>query len=159
MSAELDIYNIEGVLEEAFAAVLRARALTVSIVADEAKFQKVRPRAELVAMLQGGQNRPYAEGEPQRPNVGHLREQAYRVQLKADVIADTLENARIYICTIRRRFDKIADEITLTRHYIHSCRNAGSTPAHKPEDGYYRSTMLFDLDVSIQQDAWAELEA
>lgn len=161
MSVELEIYDLEGVVEEAVKAVIETHSLSVFTPQTTADFQKVRPRVELSALVQGGAGQLHCEigAGDQRAAPGHMRECAWRMQLKVEAVASTFVELRTIRAKLRNIFSKIAEGITLTRHYLQSCRDAGSIPAYKGDDGQFRAAQLYDIDLSVQSDSWAELDA
>jgi len=49
---------------------------------------------------------------------------------------------------------------TLTRHRIQPCqKDSGTTPIMRPEDGSFQTSLLTDIDFTIQDDAWADFES
>ncbi len=161
MSVELDIYDLEGVLEEALATVLRTFDLVIS-TPNSTEFQKERPRIEITAQETGGAGRPLPEVGKVHPAIGQLRETGWSMQVKLELITGVdLATHRALRAKLRNKMAKICIPLNdaMPNHLVHSCKNAGSAPIYKPEDGVYQSTHIYNLDIQATPAAFTALEA
>jgi len=122
-------------------------------------FQRDRPRVEIMFQPGAGQGqlRPLRISDTQEIPV----ETSWGGQFKLEVI--TLPDIRIHRAFVTAvRFVMHTQLYTLngnqlTRHVIQRAfTDSGSTPALQPDQGDFQTTLLFDLDFSIQDDAWPE---
>lgn len=170
------VYDFERVLEFALKTVLEAaqlKAFTSQAVPagnDDAQnadlvaqgyelldFQKDRPRVEIEFVCGAGQRQFVPH-----PDTGVETEAAWKGQylLKLVTAADMRLHSALRTM-VRYQMQKlrgtINDVAPMTLHNLQLLTDAGTSPVITPEDGVFLSTMNFDIDFSIQADAWAQL--
>ena len=161
MSAELDIYDLEGALEEALATVLRTYDFVVS-TPNNSDFQKARPRIEVTALESGGAGRPLKETGAAHPAIGQLRETGWGMQVKLELITGVdITTHRALRAKLRNKMAKICIPLNaaMLNHHIHSCKNGGSQPIYKAQDGFYQSVHIYNLEIEATEDAFTTLAA
>lgn len=150
------IYDFEGSIETAAKAAFLAAGVTCYTTQDAPELQRSRPRVEVELVV--------GSGQLQRPMIaalGEEREVAWGAQLRVDIItaADIAGHSQ-YRAEVRNICATLGDrlnEVSLPSHRIAFVRDSGSTPRIQPEAGYFVTTMLFDLTITVQADAWAQL--
>lgn len=130
-------------------------------------FQKDRPRVEITFTPGSGaqqwNNKTFTGSVTGYNPTGEIPvETSWKGQIKLDLITP----ADMQIHTAYRNFVRFLmhtqlttlNNTALTLHRIQSFyHDAGTTPVLKPETGLFQTSMLYDLDFSIQDDAWATL--
>jgi len=165
------VYDLEAVCENALKAVFAANQIQafttqdIGVVGADGNpvidFQKARPRVEIMFVPGAGQ------GRFREMIVDGIRtpvETCWKGQFKLDLITD----ARINIHAAFRTFTRFLMQTMVWRingtapmeiHKIQRFpRDGGTSPVMKPQDGYLQTTMLYDVDLSVQDNAWAALE-
>jgi hypothetical protein len=159
MSAE-QIYDFEGIIEPAVCNVLTSASLIAIHSGSDPKFQQAIPRVEITIAVGSGAQRPWAIDATE----ANQRETAWNAQLRLDLItpSDIIVH-RAYRATIRSQMAILPTTINNTtgmeRHKIQRITDAGTSPCQSPQDGIYQTTLLYDLQFSVQSYAWADLEA
>ena len=169
MSAITEIYDFETAIEEAFRAALAAAdltAYTVATVPDESdieaaqQFQKSRPRVTLHLETGGAAGMLLANGGI-RASSGSSPEQCYSGTLTLEVLTEAaIASHRTYRATVRRVMDTICPDVNgdpLTKHKVQKCKASGTSAIYSSDQGAYVSKLTYDLDFSIQTEAWADL--
>jgi hypothetical protein len=122
-------------------------------------FQKDRPRVEIFFVPGAGQEQYRATtiGEDEFPV-----ETSWKGQYRLDVF--TRDNIKVHSAFVTAiRFIMHAQLLSLngsalTLHKIQTFqKDSGTTPMEKPEEGIFQTSLLFDIDFSIQDDAWDTL--
>ena len=162
MSAN-SIYDFETPIEHGVALSLSAAGLNVCTPieffvggesVDEQTFQKHRPRVEIV-FTPSGEKKSYAVMQD-----GSLMNASWTGALTCYVISgiDIAEH-RSYRASLRRIMALLRNTIntTLDYHKIQNWYESGSSVDYKPEDGYFTSTITYQVDFGIDAGAWAEL--
>jgi len=158
MSAE-QIYDFEGIIEPAACSVLTTASLVAVHSASEPKFQNAIPRVEVTVMVGAGAQRFSAiDG-----TAASSRETAWQAQLRLDLITPAAISVhRAYRATLRKSMATLPALINnaegMTRHKIQRIVDAGSTPHFSPQDGVFQTTLLYDLQFSVQANAWPDLD-
>jgi hypothetical protein len=122
-------------------------------------FQKDRPRAEIFFSPGAGQGqfRPLTLNGVELPV-----ETSWSGQFKLDVFTtDDIKIHSAFVTALRfimhtQLLCLNGNQLTMHRIQVDP-RDAGTTPVLAPEKGVFQTTMLTDLDFSIQDDAWATL--
>lgn len=161
------LYDFERVLEKATRAVFVAveiKAFTTyavpksgdSAIDDQLEtydLQKDKPRAEIMFTPGAGQ--------------GHFklvnsveRETCWKGQLRIDIVSEDdmrIHSAlRVKVRALMHGFRELVNSVEpMQYHKVQFCADAGSTPALQIQEGELVTTMLFDIDFSVQDDAWA----
>lgn len=159
------VYDFEGVLEEAFAAVFMANELVTRSSEDDPEFQTERPRIEVFVFVgeSVGPLFPHAEG---KLVVGNDKgsEQQYDASCQIRVITEpdklihrAMRSTVRFIC--RTMVNRI-NYTYLPYHSVDMFKSSGTSYDFKPqEDGYYMSILTYQFKFSIQANAWALLAA
>lgn len=172
MSAS-DIYDLEGVLENAAKVALNALGLTCFTTQDGPEFQKVRPRVEIKATINAGRNRFVTLKNGAvidhttviTPSEAFLlrRESAWSFRLefaaltKADIAAHTAYRAEVR-AALAQLAPNINTSAAVTRHVIQMGTDNGASPVMvAPEQGLMKTELSFDGTISINQGAWSAL--
>jgi hypothetical protein len=156
------VYDFENIMATATESVLVANGLIAATQATITKLQKPRPRVEVLF-------RTGSEEIPRRivtiPEAGKNLNGAYKGQLSLAIVTDASEAAKTvhsqYLTKCRWVMADLANELnllaTFDKHAIHFVRETGTSMSHKNEDGYWVTTMTFDVDFSIERDALVNL--
>lgn len=162
MSLERDIFDFEGVLEAAHEADLNAVELVVITPASDPEFQRERSRVEVYAKpgKSLGTLRP-AMGVASAP--GSMRETSFDGQIRVTAITrpDTKAH-RAYVAAIRNRMSNCVPRINktlLTKHKLHWVETVGTDHDYASNEGRFETDLVFNVKLSIQDDALAALEA
>jgi len=173
------IYDFERVMETSLKSLFTAnniKAFTSQMIArsgdkeqdaaavkagyDLIDFQKDRPRAEIMFTPGAGQGRFVAKviGDIEMPV-----ETSWKGQFKIDLItaADIRIHAafRTVVRFIMHTQLLSVNGTSLLLHKIQTFyRDGGTSPVMKPEEGIFQTTMIFDLDFSLEDCAWNFLE-
>lgn len=168
--ADIDIFDFETILPAACKqALLDAGDLTVLgqslpmnvwIISDPPEFQKLRPRVEIVYRSSG-------ESNPRRivflPD-GTKRGSAFNGELKIHAITDADVPGKAfhaaYRAAVRERLARLQDSVngvTLLLHKIQWLEPGNEQTGIRTADGYQQTTFPFQVMLSIQADAWAQL--
>lgn len=158
MSAETDIYSFETIFAQALQAVLNGRDVRSYTILDAPNFQNDRPRTEIIFVPGSGRGR-------WNPARADLRETAWKGAYNLFLITDANVQAHsAYVALVRSIMHGIDTAINgaepMTRHRLQAFfRDGGTSPSYKPEDGVYETRMIYEVDFSVQADAWAALES
>lgn len=105
-------------------------------------------------------------GQNQRPylrDIQQERETAWKGQYRLDLITEakaTVHNDyRTKIRSLMHGLPYQINETHLPYHKLQFLVDAGTTPTLDSREGYYMTVMIFDVDFSIQANAWALLAA
>lgn len=178
MSAINDIYNFERVFEVALKNVLTAanvKAFTSQLVAstgnaeqdaalvaqgwDFLDFQKDRPRAEIFFTPGAGRGQLIPH-----PLTGEETETAWkgsytiRLITAADMVIHAAFRTQVRYLLHRLRGDLNA-VAPMTLHSLNFLADQGTSPVIEPQQGDFQTTMQFEIDFSIQGNAWPLLAA
>lgn len=157
LSPEELIYGFERVFETSLKSVFDTAQIKCFTTQDTFDFQKDRPRVEVMFTPGAGQKqRPYL------PAIQEEREVAFKGQYRLDLITaaavavhnDFRTKIRSLVHGLPARINSVEP---MQYHKLQFINDAGTTPTLKPEDGYYLTVMIYDVDFSIQADAWALL--
>jgi len=162
MSAETDIYDVEGAIEAA-AKALFPDQVKVYTPGGDVELQKVRPRFEVIAVLGAwtGKRLTAAVGAT---TLVQTRECAWEFKLQVEVITESaIKVHREYVAkgrAIMARFCPAVNGVSLLNHQImHPVATLSSSPTYKDADGFYRTTLTYSGKVSVQNDKWDALVA
>lgn len=175
-----DIYDFESIIENAVKAVFTAAGLTCFTPQDAATidFQKERPRVEVEYQHGVGQNQWHIEQTA--PNAfKDRRERAWKGQLVVALVTEA--NITIH-CAYRAQVRSIMAGLwnqingdgaedcpwqysvngtptdgKLRNHKLHYVGDAGTSPIYPMDQGMFKTTMNFNVDLSVQENAWALL--
>lgn len=162
MSA-INIYDFESPIEHSIAAGLAAAGLTVGsptefyllgTLSTEESFQKTRPRVEVV-FRSGAEKKSYAVMTD-----GTLRNASWLGTLTCYIVSGTnIVSHRNYRAQVRNVLALLRNTANtdLDYHKLQNITETGTSVDYKPEDGYYASTITFQVDFGIDAGAWAEL--
>lgn len=155
---QADIYDFEKVFEGASKCILNDGDLKAFTSRDNPDFQKDRPRVEVAFTLGPGRmQRPWIEqGDDQNPT--DERESGWQGKMQFELITDAdaklhgsyLSRLRYLLSTFRIR----ANGFFLKYHSIGLVRDGGETRILAPQDGYYKTTLVRDIDFGVLPDAW-----
>lgn len=159
MAAE-DIYDFEVVIPRAVKAVLEGLNLKCYTIEDTIDFQKIRPRVDITY-------RHVGEASPQRLAIlpdGSKRTSCFRGELKVHAITDSDDAGKLahstYRAMVRNGLAALKDQINgtaLTFHKVQFIQTGNEETGVRSADNLQQTTFPFQIDVSIQQDAWATL--
>lgn len=173
------IYDFEGILEKPLVLFFKdneVQAITSQQViktgdkptddANEAngytliEFQKPRPRTEITFVPGAGAGQFAAQVIS---GIEMPMETCWSGQLKLDLITDAnIQSHAAYRTFIRYLIHSQLRSLNgnqLQQHKIQEYyRDGGTSPLMKSENGYFRTTLLFELNLSVQDYAWATLE-
>lgn len=158
------IYDFETLIPAAVKPVFVDAGLKVWIISDDPEFQKIRPRVEIVYRHMG-------EEKPRRwanlPD-GSRRGAAFIGELKLHAITDADIPGKISHATYRvtvRNFlaagpfqDLINGSDLLPFHKIQWLEMGNEETGVRTNDGYQQTTFPFSVKLSIQRNAWAQLD-
>jgi len=156
MSAADDIYAFEQIFEDAAKALFAAQAINAFTSQDAPDFQKDRPRVEITFTPGAGQGRFIQIN-------GEHRETAWKGQYLFRVVTDaSAEVHNSFRSNVRAivhgSLRSIAGTAPMIRHMLQPFyMDGGTSPSYSPQDGVYESQMTFDINFSVQADAWAAL--
>lgn len=150
------LYMFEFIFPEAVRLVLKDREITAHTNFVPPELQKERPRAEIIFIPGSGRNIWALIN-------GEKRECAWSGQFLLHIItaADEAIHAR-YVTKLRSLMHGIGTLVNNTPpmqfHKIQEFfRDAGTSEKIQPEDGAYQTSLAYDIDFSIQANAWAAL--
>ena len=154
------IYDFESVVSRAVAEVLTDAGLKALTIEDESDFQKTRPRVEVIYKHLG-------EATPKRIAVlpdKSQRTSAFRGELHLHAITDADPVGKTahsqYRAVVRAVIAGLQDAVNgdkLDKHRINFVVTGNEITGIRPQDGYQQTTFPFQIDISIQADAWATL--
>lgn len=164
MSAQnvADLYQFEAFFEAAFKAMLEASELKV-VIPGNLKFQQARPRVEieLQSVAETGDN------YDQKPIVSEWRNVGFRGQLSLDCISNAgtgddgnIGLHRAYVAKVREVMAAAyANGSVIDAHEFYTVNRltcTGTTPTSKPEEGYFMTTLIFEMNWVIRPEAWPQ---
>lgn len=159
MSA-IDIYDFESVIPRAAKVVLEGLNLKAYTIEDDPVFQKIRPRVEIIYRHIGERSPQILAILPDQSR----RVSCFRGELKLHAITDADSAGKIvhstYRAMVRNGIYALKDSINgthLTMHKVQFVQTGNEETGVRTADGLQQTTWPFTLDVSIQQDAWANL--
>lgn len=156
MSAVSDIYNLEAVVENSIQAVFTASSVVSFTTQQLADLQKGRPRVEIEYINGAGHERWIKVN-------GYPRETAWKGTVKLELITNadiSIHSAyRTQIRSIMHGLSQTVNEVApMTLHNIHQFLiDGGTSPKWVPQEGSYQTTMNFEINLSVQANAWAIL--
>lgn len=155
-----DLYDFESILPLAVQTVLKEAGLNAFTIVDDASFQRARPYVSIVY-------RHIGEHTPRRIAVlpdGSKRGSAFTGELKIHAITDADAPGKIahsqYRATVRSVMAGLQDVVngnSLQFHKIQWLQPGNEETGIRTQDGYQQTTFPFQVVISIQQDAWAQL--
>lgn len=151
-----DIYAIEEACEGGLAGYLNDNLpdLKYATTLTAPQFQSDRPRVEIMCVLGAGQGR-------WKSVEGITRETSWDAQyLLALITNDDIAIHTSYRSTLRATMHQITglNETYLPLHKIQPFfLDGGTSPVVKPQEGDMVSRMVFNIKVSVQDNAWAQL--
>jgi hypothetical protein len=176
MSAS-EIYDFEGIVEPAAAAVLAGLNLTAFTTQGTPDFQKDRPRVEIKLTMGPGLSRfvivingvnglvdpSILAGLTQQQIMSYRRESVWQFTLQFHLLTanDIAAHAayRAQVRNVLAQFWSLINGVApMTRHAIQMTSDNGSSPILvSPERGMMKTEMSFDGTISVQADAWSAL--
>lgn len=167
MTAIETIYDFETAIEEAFRTALAAQSLTaytVTTIPTEdgeaaSEFQKKRPRV-VVSFAPGAAKGMLLAESGYKARSGELREQAYAGTLTVEVVtAAAIATHRAYRATVRSVMDTICRTVNVlpAKHCVQRVKAASTSDTYSSDQGAYVSRLQYEVDFSVQTDAWADL--
>ena len=176
MSVQSDIYDFFTPIEDAIASAFKLGGVTCytplgeqqlneAAIADPdhaEQFQKKRPRVEIV--LHPGASKGILVAQAgRRVTSGHLREKARAATLDVNLITEPdIVKHRAFVARILFLTDTLAHDAnetkSLTNHFLQSIRCQGGSLSYNGEEGHYQTSLVFDVDFSVQETAWPALE-
>jgi hypothetical protein len=154
------IFDFESLVPRAVASVLTDAGLTVLTIENAVKFQKVRPRVEVIYKHLG-------EATPKRltplPNRS-IRTSCFHGELMLHCITDADPIGKMahsqYRAVVRAVISGLEEAVNgekLVFHRINFVVTGNEVTGIRPHDGYQETRFPFQIDISIQNDAWATL--
>lgn len=165
------VYDFESVLERTLQTLFNNELITsftcqdFGAMKDDGKgnqvpvidFQKDRPRVEILFTAGAGQGqfRPLTVDGVEVPV-----ETSFKGQYRLDIVtAADIKIHAAYRTLIRyllhTQLLSVNGVDPMTLHRIHRFQmDAGTSPTYKPDEGTLRTILTFDIDFSIQDDAW-----
>lgn len=156
LTPEQKVYMFEFIFPEALRLVFAAMDLTAYTNFVPPQLQKERPRAEIIFIPGAGKG---------VINPASQRESAWSGNFKVDLItAPDIALHAAYVSKVRSRLGNIVPEINavppMENHAIaYPLRDGGTSAAYASERGDFMTTLIYELDFSIQATAWALLAA
>jgi hypothetical protein len=157
MSAEATIYDFERIISTAAAQVFTNAGLDAFTVYSDPKFQKARPRVEVVFRAGG-------EASPKREAImidGSRRASAFKGELSLHAITDPTPTGKNTHGEYRAKVRSIAavlhwtiNETLLANHKVNWMVETTTSHGIRTQDGYEQSTITFAVDFSVQANAW-----
>jgi len=155
-----DLYDFEVIVAEAVKGVLSRNDLNVYTIYDAIEFQRTRPRVDVIY-------RHLGEATPQRvaklPD-GTRRTSCFRGELRIHAITDADEEGKAthsrYRATVRNAIAALQAELNgsaLELHKIQFVQVGNEETGVRSADGYQQTTFPFQIDISIQQNAWEQV--
>ena len=161
------LYDFEAAIETGFKNLFVAQLEAVAVVTTSDKaatFSEARPRVELECSVGG-------ETGHHQPSLPYYRADAFTAQLIVTVVSNTrpedvgttehsafraaVRNLMAKAPTLLKTNRTGANDL-MTYHAVHDLAHGGSTPSYETEDGYFATSIQYDLKFSIQPDAWPE---
>ncbi len=163
-----DVYDFEGAIEKAVSAVFTDQEIVCFTPQGDPQFQKNRPRVEATFIPGPGRQQyilvadDFTDGNSDYP---HRRESSFGGQLTLSVItdgengmsahADYRSKIRNVMSTFQRTVNGLSASVM--NHKVQQIRENGSSNVYGPQEGYYQTTLNYDLEFSIQANAWLQL--
>jgi len=156
------IYDWESILPNAVKPILTEADLLAFTISDTAAFQKIRPRVEIVYRHIGEQKpRRWATlPDKTRRGCAFIGELKFYAISDADVPGKAAHS--IYRATIRNFLaagfiEDAINEIHLPFHKLQWLEPGNEETGIRTQDNYQQTTFPFQAMISIQQDAWSQL--
>lgn len=170
------IYDFERIFETAFAAVMASYSLTAATPDTIASFQEKRPRVEIV--VKAGQAIDRGNGGAMKflqnysdasfPPITLLAHAAYSGTAAFTVVTNSKESDKAmhaqYRSAIRFLLDTIQPRINgagtpggLVNHCLQFTRPTNTSLIFADKEGFWRSSLEYEIQFSIQDNAWAAL--
>ena len=157
MTPEEQVYAFERILPLGLKPVMVAAGINAFTIEDACDLQKDRPRAELFFASGSGQGifkQITVNGEPYPVETSWLG--AY------EIIAVTVDDPEVhlaYLAKLRRIMfcagPKINNQEPMTLHKLQPfIRDGGTVNNWEPQEGAIHSRLTFEINFSIQDDAW-----
>jgi hypothetical protein len=159
------LYDFEAAIETGFKNLFLAELEAVAVVTTSDKaatFSEHRPRIELECTVGG-------EAGHHRPALPYYRADAFTAQLIVTVVSNTrpdevgtsehssfrasVRNLMAKAPTLLKANRDAANDM-MPHHAVHDLVHSGSTPSYETEDGYFATSIQYDLKFGIQTDAW-----
>lgn len=154
------IFDFETIFPVAMATVLQAFGITVVTQANITKFQTVRPRCECI----------FKTGPERQPRqiiqVGFTQyNAAYTGTIAFSIITDTNEHMKEihaqWVSQLRALVPVAGNQLNggtyLPNHKLQWIRESGTTLTKNNEEGYWVTSLSYDMDFSIQKQALESL--
>lgn len=154
--AVVDLWDFEGVMETAHAAVLTANGMKAATPATITKFQEERPRVNVI--FKSGGEQPSGQ-RTILPN-GVQVSGAYKGTLAFSIITSSEEASklvhsqyRVLIRWIMKQIGALVNGTLLTLHKIQWAVESGSSLIFQNDQGYWVSSIEYAIDFTLQTDA------
>lgn len=176
MSVATDIYDFFTPVENAVSAAFERAGVTCYTPLglqqlDEAgaadpdnleQFQRKRPRVEIV-LHPGASRGMLVPKAGRRVTSGVLREKARSASLHMALITGpNIVTHRAFLAKVLFLSDTLAYDAnnteTLLNHCIQSIKCQGGQMNYKSEEGAFQTDLAFDVEISVQESKWDELE-
>lgn len=161
-----ELYDYFTPLETALAKVFTDANFTVWTPLLPAEFQKERPRIE--AVLMPGAALGFLKPDPAAAvnypvRSGFMREKAHKSNLSLLLVtAPEITIHRAYVATALGVVDLLGlamnDTGLMPYHAVQCVKVTGGGLTLHPETGDYQTTLNCDVDFSVKESAWADLE-
>lgn len=157
-----ELYDYFTPLETALASVFEAQEFVIWTPLRDPEFQKERPRVE--AVLMPGAALGFLLPEVNKPaRCGFLREKARRASLTVFVVTEArIVTHRAFLARTLYVLDTLGHAMNATAlmpyHSVQSVKCNGGGLSDDPTTGSYTTTLNCDLDFSVVESAWADLE-
>lgn len=157
MSAESNIYDFSGQIEPAIKAVFTDAEVKAFTAQEAPQFQKERPRVEVVFVKGQGRGQWFRVPGETAP-----RETAWQGALNlAAISSPDIATHNAFCVKIRNIMATIGQQINGNTLPFHKIQNffvsGGETPSYTVEDGVYRTDISYNVEVSVQNNAWMAL--
>lgn len=170
MSAETDIYDFETAIEDAVEALMLDNDLEVVTPRTAEKFQKARPRLELLFKVHGAKQ-SYHVVENKKRNATWAGELTVAIvtgtgETDSENVTDSSQVHREYRARVRNLMATAADDLNgnddagdrfLAFHQVQNVVESGNVPKYGTDKGYEMSTLSYQIDFGVHKDAWTAL--
>ncbi|MGC3961326.1 MAG: hypothetical protein QM813_26385 [Verrucomicrobiota bacterium] len=159
-----DLYDFETAIESGFKNLFASNDLKAFTSNDGDDDKRPRPRVELFFTVG-------AETGHRLGALPYFRADAFAGQLLVIVVSNTrpvevgTQEHSEFRSAVRNLMAKATYLLKVNReaandmmpnHAVHSVVHSGSTPSYESDQGYYETTIQYDLKFSIQPEAWPE---
>jgi uncharacterized protein YlxP (DUF503 family) len=160
------IYSFESVISSACKNVLQSAGLTAYTSFDAPNLRKSRPRVDVEVRV-GAQLNPPIVQLVDNGTIFERRNAAWTGQIIFHIITDTTQPGKQshsdYRAEVRNILAVLQDrvnELFLVQHMIHHPMvETGTAHQANTDKGYEITTVTFDMNFSIQKDAWSLLDS